>query len=561
MSKYNEFEQVWMVKSAGMVLGPFSRSELTEAVRSRHVSILDEVRTPSDRWKFLREFPELVELVKLAREVEPSKELTDVAIDLDETKPDWPTTPGAHGTLVPPKKAQGQASPQNTKPLRPVVPDRSAITNGSLKISPPQKNPWLAFVSGTALALVAIYLIFTYGISSNQNLQPSADYFALAKKARDKGLYENALQYFNRGKEQKKNTAALQIEFIPLLLLFPNEANVAETLIHQAESHSGMVRTPLWLALLRMRQGQFSEAQSLLTDFVQNNPEDFEGRLNLLTNSYFLNAREITPRDQIFFEKHRQQSELTFLVPALISLRNLNAESGDIAQKTSEAAVRALTSNLEFSQLFRFEIQLLTALLQKNVDTVRFKTTVENLIQENPLESKDRLQDLEVDNQLLETQRWMDICTDVFQGVQEEPKKSLVKAQCQIYSGQWEVALQTLNLHPESEESKPLSALVQWKTHHLREALAIVGTKRDRISAYVRGRVCLEMKEISCVQEAIKVLQSQDKNSLRLAELVIRLNLILDKRDLASKALSQAQAENSKFKPFVEFQDEIFNGN
>jgi hypothetical protein len=553
-----------MVKSAGMVLGPFTLSELTEAVRSRHVSILDEVRTPSARWNLLREFPELAELVKIARSVEPSKELTDVAIDLDETKPDWPTIPGAHGTLVPPKKSQNQTASQtqvqNSKPPKPVTPDRMAP--GTLKKSSPSpKNPWLAFASGTVLALVALYLVFTYGISSSNSLQPSADYFALAKKAKDKGLYDNALQYFNRGKEQKRNTVAAQIEFIPLLLLFPNEANVAETLIHQAETQKGMVRTPLWTALLRMRQGQFTEAQNLLKDFVQNNPDDFQGRLNQLTNSYFLNAKEISASDQSFFEKHRNQSELAFIVPALISLRNLNAESGEVAKKTSEAAVQALTSQLEFVQLYRFETQLLIALLEKNVDGVRFKTTIDSLIQENPLESKDRLQDLEIDNQLLETQRWMDICTDVFQGAQDEIKKVLIKAQCQVYGGQWEVALQTLSTHPESEEFKPLMALVQWKTHHLREALALAGMKRDKISTYVRGRACLEMKEVSCVQEAIKVLQSQDKNSLRLAELSIRLNLMLDKRDLASKALAQAQQENGKFKPFIEFEDEIFNGN
>src|SRR5690606_2029545 len=52
-------ERIWIVKASDTILGPFTLEELAKAVRTKHVGLLDEARTPSCRWKFVRDVPEL----------------------------------------------------------------------------------------------------------------------------------------------------------------------------------------------------------------------------------------------------------------------------------------------------------------------------------------------------------------------------------------------------------------------------------------------------------------------------------------------------------------------
>lgn len=63
-----ENDKKWLVKSANRVLGPFSLSEVIERVRQKQVAIIDEVRTPEQRWTYIRDSLLFLEVVKEIRE-------------------------------------------------------------------------------------------------------------------------------------------------------------------------------------------------------------------------------------------------------------------------------------------------------------------------------------------------------------------------------------------------------------------------------------------------------------------------------------------------------------
>ncbi len=64
LTKYPDDDQVWLVKSVGLVLGPFSFVELVQAIKERRVALLDEISTPFSRWGFVQENPRLGELAR-----------------------------------------------------------------------------------------------------------------------------------------------------------------------------------------------------------------------------------------------------------------------------------------------------------------------------------------------------------------------------------------------------------------------------------------------------------------------------------------------------------------
>lgn len=62
-----ENEKKWLVKSANRVWGPFSLNEVIQRVREKQVSIIDEVRTPEQRWTYIRDSLLFLEVVKEIR--------------------------------------------------------------------------------------------------------------------------------------------------------------------------------------------------------------------------------------------------------------------------------------------------------------------------------------------------------------------------------------------------------------------------------------------------------------------------------------------------------------
>ncbi|PWU16363.1 MAG: hypothetical protein C5B49_10645, partial [Bdellovibrio sp.] len=61
-------EVKWLVKSSGKILGPMTLEAIAERIRSRTVSIFDEVREPLTRWTMVREHPQLFQVVRQIRD-------------------------------------------------------------------------------------------------------------------------------------------------------------------------------------------------------------------------------------------------------------------------------------------------------------------------------------------------------------------------------------------------------------------------------------------------------------------------------------------------------------
>ncbi len=88
---------LWLVKSGGRILGPFSREEVVAKLKSKELVLLDEVAQPLRRWRYVRdemEFARVVESLRMGayagrEDTQPSSMITlsrtdRVASDSDE---------------------------------------------------------------------------------------------------------------------------------------------------------------------------------------------------------------------------------------------------------------------------------------------------------------------------------------------------------------------------------------------------------------------------------------------------------------------------------------------
>lgn len=60
-------EALWLVKSATRILGPFSKKQIVDLLRNKQINIIDEIKSPTTRWTFIRENIYFLEVVKAIR--------------------------------------------------------------------------------------------------------------------------------------------------------------------------------------------------------------------------------------------------------------------------------------------------------------------------------------------------------------------------------------------------------------------------------------------------------------------------------------------------------------
>lgn len=62
-------DSTWLVKSSGRILGPFPSAKISELIRSREISVLDEISPPNRRWQIIQyheQFREVVDSMRKA---------------------------------------------------------------------------------------------------------------------------------------------------------------------------------------------------------------------------------------------------------------------------------------------------------------------------------------------------------------------------------------------------------------------------------------------------------------------------------------------------------------
>lgn len=73
----SEIEKRWLIKTDNKIVGPYSLEQLEDLLLKRQIALIDEIRDMDHRWLYIREVPELKELVEMVRkELESKSEQT-----------------------------------------------------------------------------------------------------------------------------------------------------------------------------------------------------------------------------------------------------------------------------------------------------------------------------------------------------------------------------------------------------------------------------------------------------------------------------------------------------
>lgn len=302
-----DIEKKWLVKSDSKIMGPYSFEQMEELLLRRQIALIDEVRDMDRRWLYIREIPELQEMVESVRnQLESKSEATktlQTATQLETTNQSQTATIEAS---TPPPVDTVSHVPTDVQFEEPV--DVSFVETETDKKEPQRKFNKTTFVSTVdpavkkeaksysqfiirtvgVLFVLSVIFFYSYQYYLKKNAeQAEKDILVQIRKYAIQGADRKAIEAYQRLPDYLHDQAMIE-----LLHLIP-----------QMES-AGLVRTNVEIEKLR-RAGKLTVEQKAKLDLIQ-----FTQSLNMLdiknAERFLLQAKDLDPNSAYAQESEAQ---------------------------------------------------------------------------------------------------------------------------------------------------------------------------------------------------------------------------------------------------------------
>ena len=576
------YDQIWLVKSAGLVLGPFSLIELTSALKDHRVALLDEVRTPDTRWGFIRENRQLAELVRNIRESEAQNGnntgKTNVDIDGEDTQ-SASATVRIIDTTPTPVPAQVVMETQDTltqpaakkmpieKPKMAKIVPKPHLPLPQIPVATTQNKRKLFVGFGIA----AIILIISTGVirwMMMAKVEPPAkilpELVTLAKKAKADGFYEKSLMMFDRAMVSGHPDVEIRFEMIPLLLLdaknYPRAKQyISELMVEKNIPPEIPAKLWNWSGLLLMKQGQFSPAEEKLRAGAERYSQFKTIQTNRIINFYFSGQ----------FESALQLGQVLQsqgAVNPMISIAKAMSMLGQGTEKFSAEASKAVIAELSNWSFQRRDVvfeSLLAgaALANRSGDSDQVIIFLDRLVEQSAGITHAYVRSLDLDNSIISWDRLRSVCEGLTKHHANKIKAVVLGIDCLIEEGNLTQAQANLDgalqKYPKDSHLIGLQAAILKIQGHANEVKELLKDINTRPGLLLRGQSCLDQKDLSCAEATVKILMDRDQYDPESIFLLTQLNLIKDKRDLAGQIAEKELDIVRTYKPLLEIREEM----
>lgn len=235
-------EDQWIIKTGGRLLGPFSKTEVINGLRSRRFALVDEINSPFGRWKFVKDETQFSEVVKELKSRDENREDTqtmtatqtvtiltgtDSRLDLTPTPHMKDLFPEFKPPTAPAKKANSEIpvyGMQNDAQFRGQIERR-------------QKRNMLALAIVGLLVIGGVTNYFFQGKKKKFRVSESfSELYNEGMMLRSQGLNEEAIDVFRRAKAIKGNDERVDLELGYLKIAVEGQTLVGRRMLEKAIS-------------------------------------------------------------------------------------------------------------------------------------------------------------------------------------------------------------------------------------------------------------------------------------------------------------------------------------
>lgn len=573
MTDLDRGEKNWLIKSSTRILGPCSIDEIAALLLKKHISIIDEVRQPSGRWKYIREHRIFDEVVQTLRtEQENSGDLTLTSATQTMTLTSATVTKTDHifiedsmtPTPTPPPIARSdQHNPFEQVGVKDVTAREKTLQNTGVrpvgstygdvrdqrvrKQITKSQNAFRLILLAVSIGVLILLGVLKLRDSSKRE----QGYEALIEQAlRYKALqlYDRSLVAYKKAtlnKEVDENTQSQ----MALILIVLDRQNVLgrrileKTFTDEKANRNRQVDAGLGIGISYMMEGSLKEAEESLQKVLILEPNNFIAKVNLAV----LALRKGESREALKqFKEIAQRHPLHPLVSigraiALLQSNPTRDEARDLALE-----VRADAPKLP---AFKHELSLMEAALW-SFDGVNpnFNSAIDRFLSEQPPMSNMVARDLRLDWRVMDTEALERTCRDMMTRVTPTSHAKAARAVCLSEAGREADARRFFDEALIEAPKDPLLLFVQAvlleRVARRSEAMALLKLPdlSDLPSVWaLTGQICLDTGDLNCAQTNFQKIYDRDDKDLRaiagLATVDMKTQKVADAMSLARKGL------------------------
>lgn len=559
VNKQTVLERKWLVRASGTILGPFTIDELSQELKDKKVSLIDEVRLPSTRWAFAREAPELASTVQWIREQQLEQKEDTSVTEVDEaegtiTQTDPEKTPPPRASHFEIFEAETPLPlpppvPPTQSILVPVAPRKddkaaSAVENETFEVEelPPPKrrssetpkagsgktNASKSYVyiddkalmarkkTGTPKWLWLVTVLIVVGIGAYiYSRQPKKvekgltfnEVVRLANYQRVTGSYDKSLDYYRKAEKMGSLDVQQQITQMWLELTVERQASAVRTRVEglgaKIQSDSLKADLALLTALTYVREGRWDEGLSALAKINKENGSEL-ARVNQLLTTYLARSYEKTVQSADVLLKEGISDLNVLLIRAMAGYFAYDTQND---KAKLERFLEDVTRYSAKNPTYRSQALLIKAAYERKLEQpLKMNDTLETLLSDSPWLSDQMIYDLRIDQQAFEWENLKVYCDDI---LKLNPQAALARglnSYCKMKRGEVSAAVLELEdaivQYPTDSNLMSLQAAFYLSSSQTAKAKAVLQTiRRPVLLTYlVKARVCADEHDLTCAK-------------------------------------------------------------
>ncbi len=579
-------EKKWLIKSAGLILGPFSIDDVIQHLKDQKISPTDEIRSPEGRWSFVREHRQLIEVIQFLKEQrKSSKEDTELINSATVTVTNTATNNGNLTSSITPEIF--------TAPKNDTLPDLTAHAMEVLEAARTRVEaaasaaPVYAFRSDqkirnslskgrrrTAQVAWIIFAVVLLGVLGFQLVKqkdsPKAlgfeDYLRLAKSNKKVGQLDKALEFYRKAEAIRPLLPSNRLQMISLMMLVDNQNVQARQYLEQILPNYGdpglKEEVEGYLALSYLREGQLDEAQRRYQILAQKNRKKESAKMNLMEISIIKGQFETA------YENLTELLKAGFQEDTLTYYRTLalyRSPSSAINDEKLSASLLDLRRYLTKTQDFKMETLMLIAAIQTKLgNTLDVGLTMKEILNMNPDLTRDHIHEDLIHREILEWKYLGEICDITLKNFPVSAYPMGLQALCSYQRSDMKLAMEQIEKARSQFSTEPilygLQSFLLAKTGRNSEAAAIWKLSRadeSDLLILVHARACMDQKDWACAETQWKKLLTKQNNSIEALHGLAKISMEQGKKDQALDFIQQGLLVSKNYRPLVILKDQV----
>ncbi|MGZ3769671.1 MAG: tetratricopeptide repeat protein [Bdellovibrio sp.] len=589
-NRVNDSEKNWLVKSSTRILGPFTLAELTEQIRARHVSIIDEIKQPDGRWSYVRENKIFLDIVKNIREEQdaaPENTMTQsIAQHTTTTTTRTDSIITEDHTLTPISASLESAAKlpvqENIKDITPsaVTPAAkpSAVSKGPTKNYgaagdsrvknklQKKSNMWRWIFTTASIAVAAVVALTLFQKSRKKTLTAD-ELLSQAVRYKALGLYEKSLASYQKASQVKEPAFDIQVQMAPVLIsedrqTLAGRRVLEKALIQEGLGRSGNVEAHLGIAVSYIMDGDFKQAEDMLQKALGYEPLNQSALLNLgmihLKNERYQEA--MGDFDSIY--RKNAQSTLALFGKALATIE-LNKKY--LNPYILQSLINDLKIHLQKSLYLRQELLLFYVYAHHLLNDVDgLNQAVVQFLNQIPGQTKKFVHPLDVEWRSTQWEFLEKYCNEIYTKQTPNPELKALRAVCLMEINRDVEAAKLMQEALDEAPRDPYVLATQAgylsKIGRYPEAITVLKTPELStlpIKNLLLGDICIKKQDLNCVRDSYGQIYEKDPlNALALSGLAWVSKQSHNRAKAFDYVNAGLQAEPN-FLPLLELRDQL----